>query len=112
MIRVLVFLAVAATALMSTVPSSAHTTTASWTQFDAQQRLEVGRFAAANGIGHATCLGSGAAVNPKASEFSRRYKHLECKVLSKGFTNERQLVVHVRTATTFTPQWLTTKECT
>jgi hypothetical protein len=112
MVRVLLVLAVGATALLSAVPTGAHTTTASWTEFDTTQRLTVGRFAAANGVAHATCLGSGVAVNPKASEFSRRYKHLECKVLSKSFENERQLVVHVRTATTFTPQWLTTKECT
>ena len=90
--------------------TGAHTTTASWDGIETEQRLTVGRFAAANGVAHATCLGSGVAVNPKALEFNR-YKHLECKVLNKVFENERQLVVHVRTATTFTPQWLTTKEC-
>jgi hypothetical protein len=112
MIRVLLVLAAAATALLSAVPTGAHTTTFSWTQFEAEQRLTVGRFAAANGVKFATCLGSGAATNPKASEFTRRYKHLECKVQGKDIIVDRQLVVHVRTATTFTPQWLTTKECT
>ena len=110
MIRVLLVLAVAAIALLAAVPGGAHTTKASWTKFDTEQRLTVGRFAAANGIENATCLGSGAAVNPKASDFSRRYKHLECTVYDKDF-DKRQLVVHVRTETTFTPQWLTTKNC-
>lgn len=104
-------LAGAVVALTLAAPSGAHTSAASWTQFDTEQRLTVGKFAAANGIKYATCLGSGAAVNPKASEFSRRYRHLECKVQSKSLENERQLVVHVRAATSFTPQWLTTKEC-
>ena len=98
-------------ALWATAPVSAHTTTSSWTAYDAEQRLTIGRFAAANAIKYADCIGTGAAVNPKATEFSRRYKHLECKVQDKGFTTERQLVVHVRTATTFTPEWLTSKEC-
>lgn len=98
-------------ALWAAAPTGAHTTKVSWSAYDAEQRLTVGRFAAANGIAHATCLGTGAAVNPKASAFSRRYRHLECQVQSKSLENERQLVVHVRTATTFTPQWLTTKEC-
>jgi hypothetical protein len=93
-------------------PTNAHTTKASWTAFDAEQRLTVGRFAASHGIKYATCLGSGAAVNPKASAFTRRYRHLECQVQDKAFKVERQLVVHVRTPTTFTAEWLTTKECT
>ena len=104
-------LACALAALTLSPATAAHTTAASWTQFDTEQRLTVGKFAAANGIQFATCLGAGPAVNPKASEFSRRYRHLECKVQGKSFTNERHLVVHVRTATTFTPQWLTTKAC-
>lgn len=103
----------AATLLALTIatPALAHTTTSSWTTYDAEQRLTVGRFAAANGIKYATCLGTGSAVNPKATAFSRAYRHLECKVQDKDFGSERQLVVHVRTATSFTPQWLTTKEC-
>lgn len=98
-------------ALAFTGASGAHTTKASWTAYDTEQRLTVGKFAAAHGIAHATCLGTGAAVNPRASDFSRRYRHLECKVTNKAFTVERQLVVHVRTATAFTAEWLTAKEC-
>jgi len=108
---ILTVLALSGTALWTSAPIGAHTTKGAWTAFETEQRLTVGRFAATNGIAHATCLGVGAATNPKASEFSRRYRHLECKVLSKTFENERQLVVHVRTATAFTPQWLTTKDC-
>ena len=103
-------IALAAVSLVVVAPTSAHTTKSSWTKFDTEQRLTVGRFAATNGIENATCLGTGAATNPKASDFSRRYKHLECTVYDKGF-DKRQLVVHVRTDTTFTPQWLTAKEC-
>lgn len=106
-----ILLASALAALTLSPATAAHTTAASWTQFDTEQRLTVGKFAATNGIKYATCLGTGAAVNPNASEFSRRYRHLECKVQSKSLENERQLVVHVRAATSFTPQWLTTKEC-
>lgn len=108
---ILTALALAGAALWTPAPIGAHTTKASWTAFETEQRLTVGRFAATHGIKYATCLGMGAAVNPKASEFSRRYRHLECEVQSKSLENERQLVVHVRTATTFTPQWLTTKDC-
>lgn len=108
MIRVLLVLAVATTALLSAGPSGAHTTKFSWTTFDAEQRLTVGRFAAANGIMFATCLGTGPATGPS---YGRKFKHLECKATNKNFDNERQLVVHVRSETTFTPQWLTTKEC-
>jgi hypothetical protein len=104
-------LVLAALALLTAAPVDAHTTTASWTAFETEQRLTVGRFAATHGIKYATCLGTGAAVNPKASAFSRRYRHLECSVQNRALTVERQLVVHVRTATSFTPQWLTVKEC-
>lgn len=106
-----VTLALAVIAVSLAPSSSAHTTSASWTAFEAEQRLTVGRFAAAHGIEYATCLGTGTAVNPKASAFQRRYRHLECQVQNKALTVERQLVVHVRSATSFTPQWLTTKAC-
>jgi len=97
-------------ALWFPAATAAHTTTASWTTYDAEQRLTVGRFAAANAVGFATCLGAGAATG-KVGTFSRKFKHFECKVNDKGFTTERQLVVHVRSETAFVAQWLTTKEC-
>ena len=98
-------------ALAFAVPTGAHTTKQSWTEFAAEQRLTVGRFAAAHGIKYATCLGTGASLPPAKFSSSRRFRHLECKVQGKDFGNERQLVVHVRTETAFTPEWLTTKEC-
>lgn len=90
--------------------TAAHTTTAWWTSYDAEQRLTVGRFAAANGIATATCLGTGTATG-KTGTFTRKFRHFDCKVHNKAFTVERHLVVHVRGETAFTPQWLTTKEC-
>ena len=96
--------------LWTAAPTGAHTTPAWWTTYDAEQRLTIGRFAAANGIGFATCLGTGVATG-KAGTFTRKFKHFDCKVQNKDLTVERQLVVHVRTETAFTPQWLTTKEC-
>ena len=108
--RTSVLLAAGLASLALAAPAGSHTTAASWTTYDAEQRLTVGRFAAANAIGSATCLGTGAATG-KAGTFTRKFKHFECKVSDKGFTSERQLVVHVRTETAFTAQWLTTKEC-
>lgn len=81
---------------------------ASWTTYDAERRLEIGRFATTHGVAHASCLGTGPATGPS---YDRKFKHFECKLLDKGFENERHLIVHVRTETTFTPQWLTMKEC-
>lgn len=108
--RTRVLLAAALTALAVAAPAGSHTTIASWTTYDAEQRLTVGRFAAANAIGSATCLGTGAATG-KVGTFTRKFKHFECKVHDKNFQSERQLVVHVRSETAFTPLWLTTKEC-
>ena len=53
-----ILLTVAASALLSVTPTGAHTTTASWTEFDTQQRLTIGRFAAANGIAYASQAGA------------------------------------------------------
>ncbi len=103
-------IALAVVSLVAVAPTSAHSTKVSWNKFDTEQRLSVGRFAAAHGITKATCLGVGSATNPKASDGARRYKHLECAVYDKS-PNKRHLVVHVRTETTFTHEWLTTKEC-
>ena len=104
-------LAMALFALLLVAPTNAHTTKASWTAYDAEQRLTIGRFAAANAIKYATCLGTGTSLPPAKYETSRRFKHFDCKVQSKDFATERHLIVHVRTETTFTPQWLTSKEC-
>ena len=106
----LIAAAVAATMFATAAPSRAHTTTFSWTTYDAQQRLTIGKFAAANGIKFATCIGTGPATG-KLGTFTRKFKHLECTVQDKNLATERQLVVHVRTETGFSAQWLTTKEC-
>lgn len=106
----LISLLALAAALTTAAPAGSHPTSAWWTTYDAEQRLTVGRFAAANAIGSATCLGTGTATG-KAGTFTRKFKHFECKVHNKGYTVERQLIAHVRSETTFTPQWLTTKEC-
>lgn len=103
-------IALAVVSLVVVAPTSAHATKASWNRYDTEQRLSIGKFAAANGIEKAACLGIGTATNPKAPDGSRRYKHLECVVYDKK-SDKRHLVVHVRTETTFTHEWLTTKEC-
>ena len=104
-------LAVAATVgALAVAPAGAHTTKFYWSTYDAEKRLTVGRFAAAHAIKYADCIGTGPAIG-KVGTFTRKFKHLECTVQDKNFENDRQLVVHVRTETTFTPEWLTTKEC-
>jgi len=93
----LIAAAVAATMFATAAPSRAHTTTFSWTTYDAQQRLTIGKFAAANGIKFATCIGTGPATG-KLGTFTRKFKHLECTVqdrtwrpnVSLSFTSVRR----------------------
>ncbi len=64
-------IAAALAALVLPAAGGAHKTKFSWTEFDASQRLTVGRFAAANAVKYATCLGNGAATGPAAGSGAR-----------------------------------------
>lgn len=98
----------AVVALAFPLAAPAHQTRFSWTEFQAEQRLTVGRFAAANAVKYATCLGTGTASGPS---YGRRFKHFECSLRDKELTSERQIVLHVRGETTFAVEWLTAKDC-
>lgn len=93
---------------LTAAPAGAHVTRSSWTTFEAEQRLTVGKFAATNGVKFANCLGTGAATGPS---YNRKFKHFECKLQDKNLDVERQVVVHVRAETTFFLEWLTSKDC-
>ena len=95
-------------ALWIVAPTGAHPTKATWSTYDAEQRLTVGRFAATNAIRYATCLGTGAASGPS---YNREFKHFECKVQDAELEREKQLVLHVRGETTFSVVWLEGKLC-
>jgi hypothetical protein len=81
-----------------------------WSTFDATQRLEVGRFAAKNGIDHAICLGTGAQKIAKYGE--KKYRSFDCRAGDATFEHERQLTLRVTGATTFVVTWLKPNVCT
>lgn len=105
----LVLAAVAALAVSA--PAGSHSTKARWSEYETEKRLTIGRFAATHGVKYAECLGVSPTPAKAYTRLDARFVHLECTLQDKSFSSERQVVVHVRTATAFSVVWLTTKDC-
>jgi hypothetical protein len=81
-----------------------------WSEFDATQRLSIGRFAAANGIDHAICLGTGTMKVTKCGE--KKFRTFDCRAGDDTFEHERQLTLRVLSSTRFAVTWLKPQVCT
>ncbi len=81
-----------------------------WSEFDASQRLSIGRFAAAHGIDHAICLGYGAMKTTKYGE--RKFRAFDCRVGDDSYEHERQLTLRVLGPARFAVTWLKPQDCT
>lgn len=75
-----------------------------WSEFDATQRLSIGRFAARNGIDHAICLATGPVRVTKYGE--KRSTRFDCRVGDSSYEHERQLYLRVTGQATFVVTWL------
>jgi hypothetical protein len=100
--------AVLATLLVGYVQNVGAATPPAMSTYDAAQRLEIGRFAARNAIGHAICIGIGR--NYPVRFDAKRYHVHDCKVTDKNCDNERQLTMTITGPTTFAVKWLTQME--
>jgi hypothetical protein len=80
-----------------------------WSEFDASQRLSIGRFAAANGIDHAICLGIGTMKVTKYGE--KKFRAFDCRAGDDSFERERQLTLRVLSPTRFAVTWLREQTC-
>jgi hypothetical protein len=89
-------------------PMSHGATPPTWTQTDAEERLQIGRFAARHGVDDATCLGSGRVYR---REFSKQYRQFECKLEDRDFDTIGQVVVTVTGQTTYKVRWLAVRDC-
>jgi hypothetical protein len=99
-----------ALSLFGSLSASAANPPAYWSEFDAAQRLSIGRFAARNGIDHAICLGTGAMRVTKYGE--RKFRFFDCRAGDDTFEHERQLTLRVTGPTTFMVTWLKEQVCT
>lgn len=86
--------------------STAQAVPTRWSTYDAGQRLEIGRWASANGVRNATCVGIG---KSKTIDYEKKFLSFECRVTDKDYENERQLVLTPTGETTFKVKWLTLK---
>jgi hypothetical protein len=90
--------------------SAAAAKTVYWSEFDATQRLSIGRFAARNGIDHAVCLATGPVRISKYGE--RSSTRFDCRVGDSSYEHERQLYLRVTGRATFVVTWLKPQVCT
>jgi hypothetical protein len=81
-----------------------------WSEFDASQRLSIGRFAAQNGIDHAICLGTGTMKVTKYGE--KKFRSFDCRAGDDTYEHERQLTLRVLSPTRFAVTWLKKQVCT
>lgn len=104
--RALIAALILATALAA--PATAAIPANYWSQYDASQRLETGRFAVSNGVGNARCLG----VGTSRKEYGvKHYRQFECEVTDEDYGNERHLVMTVTGETSFRVKWLGPVRC-
>jgi hypothetical protein len=105
------FTFLAAVAVLLSLATPARSATVSyWSDFDATQRLSIGRFAAKNGIDHAICLGTGTMRVTKYGE--RKFRAFDCRAGDATFEHERQLTLKVLGPTRFAVTWLKPQVCT